>query len=245
MIRPERYLVSKPVSSWINYGNNSAYGSTSSPYLLELDAANASSYPGSGTLWFDLSNNKRIGTLINGPTFSNVNGGEINFTADDYIGLPANQFSFGTGQVTIEAWVRPRGTPVTNNIIFASQSSNSSGFYALGYNTSTGWFFTTFDGTNRPTSSNLPVPNTENWFHVVGTRDSTNTLRVWVNTIPPSSTATSSLSFASADPRIGMNAATSGERWEGRIAIVRAYNYALSYEQIIEQYNLNRSRFGL
>lgn len=89
------------------------------------------------------------------------------------------------------------------------------------------------------------MPNTENWFHVVGTRDSTNTLRIWVNTRPPSSTATTSLSFTSADPRIGMNAATSGERWEGRIALVRIYNRALSYEEIIERYNWDRKRFGL
>ncbi len=245
MIRPERYLASKPVSSWMNYENNSSYGSTSSPYLLELDAENPSSYPGSGTQWFDLSNNKRIATLVNGPTFSNVNGGEINFTSDDYVSLPANQFSFGTGQFSIEAWVQPRGTQVTNNAIFFSQSSNSSGFYGLGYNTTNGFFLGFFDGSTRPTAYNLPVPSLNNWFHVVAKRDSSNTLEVWVNTRPPSTIATSALSLASADTRIGMNPATSGERWEGRIAIVRVYNYALTYDQIIYQYNLNRSRFSL
>jgi hypothetical protein len=244
MIRPERFLPSTNVSTWLNYTSSSITRS-SSEFYLELDAANISSYPGSGTTWTDISGNFRNGTLVNGPTFSSVNGGEINFTADDYIGLPANQFSFGTGQFSIEAWVQPRGAQVTNNAIFFSQSSNASGFYGLGYNTTNGFFLATFDGTNRPASFNLPVPLLDNWYHVIGTRDSTNTLRVWVNTKPPSSTATSSLSFASADPRIGMNPATSGERWEGRIAIFRVYNRALSYVEIIEKYNWNRQRFGL
>ena len=38
---------------------------------LWLDANNASSYPGSGTVWYDISGNGNDATLINGPTYSN------------------------------------------------------------------------------------------------------------------------------------------------------------------------------
>ena len=34
--------------------------------VLHLDAANKKSYPGSGTVWSDLSGNDRNGTLLNG-----------------------------------------------------------------------------------------------------------------------------------------------------------------------------------
>ena len=44
--------------------------------VLSLDAANPKSYPGSGTTWFNLCGSVN-GTLVNGPTFSNVNGGVI------------------------------------------------------------------------------------------------------------------------------------------------------------------------
>ena len=39
--------------------------------VLHLDAANTKSYPGSGTTWKDLSGNGNHGTLINGASFSN------------------------------------------------------------------------------------------------------------------------------------------------------------------------------
>ncbi len=39
--------------------------------LLEFDAANTKSYPGSGATWFDKSGFANNGTLINGPTFNN------------------------------------------------------------------------------------------------------------------------------------------------------------------------------
>ena len=45
----------------------------SSGLVLCLDAANKVSYPGSGTVWRDLSGNNNTGTLTNGPTFNAVN----------------------------------------------------------------------------------------------------------------------------------------------------------------------------
>ena len=38
--------------------------------VLSLDAADKNSYPGSGTVWNDLSQNANSGTLTNGPTYS-------------------------------------------------------------------------------------------------------------------------------------------------------------------------------
>lgn len=43
--------------------------------VLYLDAANKKSYPGSGTVWKDLSGNGNDGTLTNGPTFGSTNLG--------------------------------------------------------------------------------------------------------------------------------------------------------------------------
>ena len=57
---------------------------------LYLDSTMASSYPGSGTTWTDLSGNAKHGTLTNGPTYSN---GSIVFDGvDDYVACG----SFGT-----------------------------------------------------------------------------------------------------------------------------------------------------
>ena len=53
--------------------------------VMYWDAANKKSYPGSGTTIYDLCGTYD-GTLVNGPTFSNTNGGVIVFDGvDDYI----------------------------------------------------------------------------------------------------------------------------------------------------------------
>ena len=54
--------------------------------VLALDAGNTKSYPGSGTAWTDLSGRGNTGTLVNGPTYSSVNGGSIVFDGtNDYV----------------------------------------------------------------------------------------------------------------------------------------------------------------
>lgn len=42
--------------------------------VLCLDAGNVKSYPGSGTVWNDLSGNDNNGTLVNGVGYSGTNG---------------------------------------------------------------------------------------------------------------------------------------------------------------------------
>jgi hypothetical protein len=60
--------------------------------VLNLDAAKRDSYPGSGTLWKDLSGNGNNGTLTNGPTYTGVSkDASIIFDGvDDYVQIPYN-----------------------------------------------------------------------------------------------------------------------------------------------------------
>ena len=78
---------------------------TASPApLLWLDATNASSYPGSGTTWTDLSGNGRNGTLT-GPVTYNATTKAMQFPGGTngtaYVSLNANMSNFSTG-MTIE-----------------------------------------------------------------------------------------------------------------------------------------------
>lgn len=241
-LKAERFLPSTPPTSWINF-KNSENEIVRSSLALYLDASNSSSYPGTGTTWFDISGNGRNASLINSPTFSNTNGGEINFSGTQYATLPANVFNFGTGSYSIEAWVL-NNSAVTNNIWYSSQSSNSTGFYGAGYNISTGWFHTTFDGSTRPTSSKLPIASPNGWSHHVIVR-SGNTITQYVNGFQASTNATTSMSMSAADVRIGQNPATNGERWNGKIAIIRIYNKELSKEEILNNFNLEKNKFDI
>ena len=211
--------------------------------VLDLDAGNTDSYAGSGTTWYDTSGNSYNGTFTNSPTYNSVNGGVIVFT-NNYIALPTSGLAFGTGQFTIEAWVYATST-VTNNIIYASQSSNVSGFIALYYNTSAGFSLGDFNGSTRVTTSQGSLISTNTWYHVVGIRNASNQYVVYVNTVVSTTNNTSSLSIVTADPRIATNPATSDERWIGRIGSVRIYSRALSAAQVLQNYNATKGRFGL
>jgi hypothetical protein len=84
--------------------------------ILSLDAANPKSYPGTGTVWNDLSGNGNNGTLINGPTFSSNNIGSIVFDGvDDYtttITTPTQLL--GNPSFTVSGWFFRLGNLPTN-----------------------------------------------------------------------------------------------------------------------------------
>lgn len=75
--------------------------------VLCLDAGNTKSYPGSGTVWTDLSRNGNNVTLINGPTFSSANGGIIAFDGSNDYGSCA--ISLSSSNMTIEMAFRKSG----------------------------------------------------------------------------------------------------------------------------------------
>jgi hypothetical protein len=53
--------------------------------VLNLDAGNAASYPGTGTTWTDLSGNGNNATLYNGAVYNSANGGTMAFDGiNDY-----------------------------------------------------------------------------------------------------------------------------------------------------------------
>jgi hypothetical protein len=213
--------------------------------VLALDAADTNSYRGSGTTWSDLSGNNNTGTLTNGPTFSNVNQGTIVFDGtDDYVALPTSGLAFGTGQFTIEAWVYSTSA-VTYNYIYATQSSNVSGFLTLYYQNTFGFSLADFNGSVRVTTTHQTAVSLNTWYHVIGLRNSSNQYVVYVNGVTSTSNNSSTLSITTADPRIGINPATNGERWAGRISTVKLYNRALTATEVLQNYNATKTRFGL
>ena len=74
--------------------------------ILYLDAANIRSYPKSGTAWTDLSGQGNNGTLTNGPTYSQDNGGGFLFDGvNDYVDTGNINYLFNT-PFTISMWIK-------------------------------------------------------------------------------------------------------------------------------------------
>jgi len=97
--------------------------------VLHLDAANAKSYPGTGTTWSDLSGNGNGGTLINGPTFDSGNNGSIVFDGVNDYASSNNSLGNGWNEITVSTWVKPSQLLKENNrryyLINADDNSSS------------------------------------------------------------------------------------------------------------------------
>ena len=75
------------------------------------DAASKRSYPGSGTLWKDISGQGNDATVNSAPVFVNQNGGYLNFDGtDDYFTYDLysgfDNAYIQSISVSVEAWVR-------------------------------------------------------------------------------------------------------------------------------------------
>jgi len=98
--------------------------------VLSLDAANTKSYPGTGTVWKDLSGNGNNGTLVNGPTFNSGNNGSIVFDGvNDYASTtPVSNLTIPQmeGDITYEYWIEPTQATATGLI----QSTSGTSFFS-------------------------------------------------------------------------------------------------------------------
>ena len=81
--------------------------------VLDLDAANPRSYPGSGSVWYDVSGNGNNASLYN-ITYSS---GYLIFNGTTGYGLVSNNVSPGTGNFTVSAWFLKQEI-VTNRYIW-------------------------------------------------------------------------------------------------------------------------------
>jgi hypothetical protein len=228
--------------------------------VLALDAANPKSYPGSGTTWNDLSRGGNNGTLVNGPTFNSANGGSIVFDGvDDNISFSGNTFNYSpgtSGEISLEIWVYPTG-PYSSYI--AGSTTNLGGFLGQGYfGGSTGWGLgmdTTsginnfqFQVRNSSTISSATSSFTNNnWYHIVGTFTRNENTRLYINGVLTSTVSNTNIGSLTITPNT--NNASIGRInsfYSGcRIPTAKIYNRALSPQEILQNYNATKTRYGL
>ncbi len=216
--------------------------------LVSLDSGNLTSYPGTGSTWYDLVGTANNATLFNSPTYSSSYNGILQF--DDV------SLEYGTipnignlSQWTVEVWFRLT-TSLTGKVtsIISNQFDlvNKLNF-SIGTN-------------NAPTNSNLAVgyyngawrttagfvPQTNVWYQVVGTYDGS-TIRQYVNGQASGGTlnyvGTSQSGGEVRLMRRWDETLTSSNLVDGDLAIVKIYNTALSSSDILQNYNNTYTRF--
>ena len=218
---------------------------------LYFDAGNASSYPGSGTTWTDLTGNGNTGTLANGPTYTSSFGGGIVFDGiNDQVNIPSTYIpiKFGTSAYSIEMWIRPASITNRQGLVCTDGGSGTAPVFAIqgqGTNGAVGCGTFSFgDTVNTGTNNGVSL---NQWAHVVLSRASTssNDAFIYINSTLKA-TGTLSTNY-SGTHGVGIGyTPTAGEYFSGTIAIVRIYKgYALSSGDVLQNYNLTKTRFGL
>lgn len=215
--------------------------------VLALDAANLKSYPGSGTTWSDLSGNGNDGTLVNGPTFDSGNNGSIVFDGmNDYVRSTNDGLSFSTNNTTLSMWVKIKGAGDQSFNRFLDIRPNSGGnliyFFwdeddaRYGFGNATSFSSAIITGAD-------PILNT--WQNWVGVHDYDNNItQFYVNSqLLVSGNQITSLQNSSYS--IAIRQDTISDESYIDVASVRVYDKVLTQEEILQNYNATKSRFGL
>ena len=200
--------------------------------ILCLDAADRNSYPGTGTTITDLSGNGNNAILYNSPV---INNGIVTLSStNDYLEIP-QVLQVGT----VDFWFN---TPDANNAAIVYAGSNQ-------YNSSAWqWSMFYYGGSFiiRPDAGGGGYTLTSyislsSWYHFTMTRSTTGYSKAWIN-------GTNVISNMSSAPtvtgylRIGR---AGGNYWNGSFGSLRLYSQELSSDQILQNFEATKGRFGL
>jgi len=205
--------------------------------VFAVDAGSTRSYPGSGTTWKNLGSSGSDVTLTNGPTFNAANGGYFEFDGtDDRAYSTDNSFDI-TGNVTINSWIRNNGTGSTlGNYMSNSQNSG----YRMRRNGASGSQLWLYASGNAVSGGAI---YDDIWYMVTGVFSSTG-LRAYINGVLVASNTTTYSSSFGGDFFIGSYSGST-EIFGGDIASAQIYSSALTASEILQNYNAQKSRFGL
>lgn len=236
----------------VSENNNITGNIVTNGIVLNLDAGNIASYPGSGSIWYDLNANGKFGTLINGPTYSATNGGALVFNGSNYVQNSSGGFlPNGSSARTIMFWYKPNAGMTDSNSAFgygcvgfegAGCNSVSTGKYIGAYaSTSSIGIHTETCGVYGPVT---PSPST-NWHLFTAVFNGNNTITYYTD----GSNASTLTSGCLIDTNIGASGYSVGVgRWgyyNGSISAVNVYNRALSASEVLQNFNALRGRYGL
>lgn len=203
--------------------------------VLYLDTGYKNSYPGTGTIWTDLSGNNNNGSLlpsVGGPTYNSANGGSLVFDGvDDYVNIGTP--SIGVGKITVNAWVKINAGSLLQHIV--DSASNAWHLAILNDNRPYFWNGSTYH-------LSAPSINVGQWYMITGVQGST--LDIYINGVLGQSVA-SNINVTTNNIILGGWQNGGSRRLNGNISQVSIYNRALTAVEIAQNFNTLKGRYGL
>jgi hypothetical protein len=218
--------------------------------VLHLDAANVKSYVSGSTTWTDLSRGSNNGTLTNGPTYSTANGGSIVFDGVNDFVVVSNfpQLPVSSSARTVNIWFKPNVSTWQNNVnnmFFYGTAGTNGATFGIDFSTYPVMEVYTWGGTGRDIFFSSSFSQT-GWSNITITYNGSTTLSIYENGTNTQNTTITQCNTGNTDIWVGAIRPTY-QPWyyEGNIAQVQIYNRALSAQEVLQNYNTTKTRFGL
>ena len=219
---------------------------------LYFNPSNLNSYRVSGTTITDLSNNALSGTMSNltytSPYFT-YNGTNSQISIPDNVVLEP-----GSGSWTMEAWVNQS---VSGNDVVLGKFDPGGLSADVSYSIrTTGTTYYAQLSSGSGSGATLFVNSTNfvgtigTWYQLVYvlTNGATKTLETFVNGSSIGSVSHSLASILNTSANLYIGSYNNGEYaqyFDGKIGITRLYNRALSSVEVLQNYNVNKTEYGL
>jgi hypothetical protein len=209
-----------------------------------IDAGNLVSYGGVGTTVYDLTATSATGTLTNGPTWTYLSGGTFSFDGTDD-NLNFSSYPILTNNLTLSFWFRTTVIPSGYKGIVTTWTSGQASQSSYGAQFKN-------DGTLepvRPVGSNWNVITSStnvtngNWYHCTVVYNTSGTFLYLNSVLNASNSATGNLNTPLGF-RIGSDISGTNN-WNGSVSNVQIYNRALSSNEINQNFEAYRGRFGV
>ena len=221
--------------------------------ILNLDASNTASYPGSGTTWTDLSGSSNNMSLLNGASYDSSNRNSILFDGvNDYAGRSS---AMNTGQnFTVSVWMYATLLGSTRTSLVANSYNYSSGngwFFCTNAGGTSNSFFLSIGSDNpvKVSSANILTLNTWNYLTAV-IRSGGRYIDLYKNGVLISGSSTDfgvrTINYTYANFSVGLrDPGGTTDPFKGNIGSTQIYNQALTAADILANYNATKGRYGL
>ena len=213
------------------------------------DAANVKSYPGSGTIWRDLSGNGNHGTLSTGSIGTVSGSGVMAFDGvDDYVNASDADMPAGNSSRTFEAWIKMASDTDnwTSGLSYGTQTNDSASLWSLTDASGTGKPYFGKWGLNSGTADTAVDDSIWHQIVMVLTQDGANDidLSFYIDGIVDGTTTLADVNTTlGGDFNIGCRPGADDYWFKGNISLVKVYNKALSQSEITQNYNAMKSRY--
>lgn len=212
--------------------------------LLYVDAGNTNSYPGTGTTWTGLSNNSSNATLVGSPPFTSAGTSSyftFNGSGSQYASTTASKFNVTYTGKTVFFVARITNVGGNSFRCLFGTNSGSRNFNTYIYNTGTAYQFHYSAGGGGGFSNNLSLTNNQ-WFVGAVTQTSGGLVTYYLNGV---AVGTNSIALAQYASNGGEFIALGDNYWYGDIGMCAVYGQALTSDQIVQNYNALKGRYGL